>query len=74
MTNLTTLLRDLQLKVTRCEPALIGGALGQAADEIERLRAALRECRGMVGHQDNIALIEGWLAGSPVEPCGDQHG
>lgn len=31
------LLRDLHEKVTRGEPALIGGALGDAADEIERL-------------------------------------
>lgn len=36
--------------------------LTTAADEIERLRAALRECRNMVGHPDNIAFIDAALA------------
>lgn len=42
-TDLVTLLRDLQLKVTRGEPALIGSALGDAANEIERLKASIKK-------------------------------
>jgi hypothetical protein len=44
MVNLETL-RDLQEKVTKGEPALIGGALGEAALEIERLRLELAQAK-----------------------------
>jgi hypothetical protein len=39
-------------------------ALVAIRDEIERLRAALLRCRGMVGHPDNIALIDAALEGA----------
>ena len=35
--------------------------------EIERLRAALRECRKMVGHPDNMAFINAALGDEQLE-------
>jgi hypothetical protein len=37
----------------------------QLRGDVERLRSALRKCRAMVGHPDNIAFIDKALEGSP---------
>lgn len=39
-----------------------------ARGEIERLREALLKCRDMVGHPDNIAIIDAALAVPDQEP------
>lgn len=60
-----SLLRDLQGKVTRGEPALIGSALGDAANEIEQLRAQVAEMRKR--HSEDIRDLQREMRDAVIE-------
>ena len=59
--------RQANAKLTQ-ELSLAEEGLANYAQENERLKAALVECRSMVGHPDNIALIDKARQGSSDQP------
>lgn len=54
-TELETRLRELQRRVTRGEPALIGSALSEAADEIDRQKRVIARLEATIAaYEDDV--------------------